>query len=323
MSVFGAANSLEEQLVVAQAMIDLRAALTDEVMQPIMALMNTPLGFKTDRDPNQIDYKTQKPHVPYDINVVRECFIEARLRGYNVIGNEFNIIAGNFYATKNGLDRQCKNHDGVTDFMVAIGIPRLVPSQDPKDRGAIVPCEATWMQGGARQTTKADIPVKVNDRMGADAIIGKATRKILARAYAAMSGRNTPEAEVGDDPPLLQPAAAPALPAAPLFQGAPPPDSPPPAQTPPSPVSEQPQGTPAPAPAPSNAVTAAKQKIIGQIAEKMRTDNIGIDQIMVWLVARGDTHAESNQIEDVPTSRLVMLNAQWDQFKGEIAAIEV
>src|SRR4051812_16683052 len=73
--LFKEAGSFEAELGVAQAMNDLRLALTDEMMAPVMALMNTDLGFRTDRDPSQIDSKTGQPFKPYSVAVVRECVI--------------------------------------------------------------------------------------------------------------------------------------------------------------------------------------------------------------------------------------------------------
>jgi hypothetical protein len=45
------ASGFSDEIVIAESMADLRVALTDEMMEPIMSLMNTDLGFRTDRDP--------------------------------------------------------------------------------------------------------------------------------------------------------------------------------------------------------------------------------------------------------------------------------
>jgi hypothetical protein len=61
----------------------LRAALTPEIMQDIMALQGSSLGFRTDKDKEG----------GYPVEVVKECMIEAVLKGARVINNETNIIA--------------------------------------------------------------------------------------------------------------------------------------------------------------------------------------------------------------------------------------
>lgn len=307
MAFFGKPGSLEEELRVAQAMTDLRNALTPEVMAPIMALMNTNIGFKTDRDPNRPG--RGQPTQPYTMEVVRECFIESRLRGFHSVGNEWNIISSQFYAAKNGLDRKVKNFPGVTDFRMFFDVPEM------KANGATVKCKATWIRDGVADSLDAVVPVKVNEYMGADAVLGKATRKLLARVHDRLTGTTTPEAEVGDDPPMI----APQMPSAPLFQ-TPPPSSPVPEdKTPPSPLSGAAKGAPAAAPV----VNQPKQKAIIAVGELMKADNIGIDQVIVFMRQRGDIPPDSMAIEDAATSKLLGLIAVWDSVKDQMSAIEV
>ncbi|MDY6287986.1 MAG: hypothetical protein SPM02_00895 [Bacteroidales bacterium] len=78
--------------------------LTPEVMKAVfMPLMNKKIGFLTDRDPNKIDKKTGRPFVPYSVDVVRTCIIDAVSMGLLPTGNQFNIISGGAYAAKNGF----------------------------------------------------------------------------------------------------------------------------------------------------------------------------------------------------------------------------
>src|SRR5512141_1094725 len=89
MALFQAPGSFADELAVAQTMTQLREALTPEVMAPIIAMMNTNLGFRTDKDPRLKD-REGRPNVPYPMEVVRECFIESKLRGFHTVGNEWN-----------------------------------------------------------------------------------------------------------------------------------------------------------------------------------------------------------------------------------------
>ena len=203
MELFKSAGGFESELAVAQAVSDLRVALTPELMQPIMALMNTDLGFRTDRDPKVTPKdKDGNAMVPYSVEIVRECFIESKLRGFHTVGNEWNIIAGRFYACRNGLKRKCEQWPGVTDLRINPGLPRA-----SGDKGAVVPVKASWRKDGLADGVEAEIPVRVNFGMGADAILGKAERKIYKRIHDRLSGISTPEGEVGEDIEV-QPAAA-------------------------------------------------------------------------------------------------------------------
>jgi hypothetical protein len=167
-----------------------------------MSLMNSPLGFLTDRDPAR---PTRDGEVkPYSVDVVRDCVIEAKLRGFHTVGNEFNIIAGRCYAAKNGFRRKLtdgKSFPGLRDFRDSYDVPRLMG-----DKGAIVKCRAEWTLNGKSDSFEAEFAIRVNSMMGADAIVGKAERKLCKRVHDLISGVNTPEGEAGEDD--LKPANA-------------------------------------------------------------------------------------------------------------------
>lgn len=193
MALFSAADSFERELAVAQAMQDLRAALTPEVMKPIMGLMNSPIGFMTDRNPAQTDPKTGRPFVPYSVDIVRECFIESKFRGLHAVGNEWNIIAERLYAAKNGLARLVKQFPAISEVRYSFDVPRM-----NGDKGAIVKCGATWKINGKKDDIACEIPVKINNYTGTDAIIGKAERKLNARILTQLTGRGIDAAETDE-----------------------------------------------------------------------------------------------------------------------------
>jgi hypothetical protein len=194
MELFKSSGSFESELAVAQAVSELRTALSADVMRPVMALMNTDLGFRTDRDPKITPKdKDGNPLAPYPMEVVRECVIEALLRGFHTVGNEWNIIAGRFYACKNGFRRKVVQFAGVTDFKDSYDVPRTVG-----DKGAIVKARATWRKGGIADRLEREFPIRVNFGMGADAILGKAQRKLLAAVHDRLLGVITPEGDVAD-----------------------------------------------------------------------------------------------------------------------------
>jgi hypothetical protein len=190
-SIFGNSDGeMAKEISVAIAMREMRQLLTPEVMAPIMELMNTDLGFRTDKDP-----KTQpdKNIQPYGMEVVRDVVIEAKMRGFHLVGNEFNIIAGRFYGAQNGFRRNVKQFKGLTKLKTNFDVPRLVG-----DKGAIIKCSASWELNGQPDDMNCEIAIRVNSFMGTDAIVGKAERKLYKRIYERVSGVNVPDAEPDD-----------------------------------------------------------------------------------------------------------------------------
>jgi hypothetical protein len=185
-----------QTVVLAKGMRDLREAMSEKLVKYVfMPMQGTKLGFRTDKD--------KDGGYPWDI--VRDCAMEAMLRGLRPIGNEFNIIGGNCYTTLEGFDRKLAEFPGLTDLELTPGVPVL------KDGGALVPYEASWKVNGkpdsleCTQTTSTDgvitdrrIPVRVNSGQIVDAILGKAKRKMLARIYERISGIKTPDGDVID-----------------------------------------------------------------------------------------------------------------------------
>ena len=195
LEVIEAMGQLEQVLKLASGVRQLRELITDRMMADIMQLHGTRLGFRTDKD---------NVGGTYGVEVVKECVIEAMLRGVRPVGNEFNIIAGNMYITKEGCTRLVREFPGLTDLVLNPGVPA------GRDGGALVAFSASWKVDGVPQrldcvaTDDSDtrIPVRQNKQMGQDAVIGKATRKMLARIYAQLTGSMaTPDGEVDDAPP--------------------------------------------------------------------------------------------------------------------------
>ncbi|MBN8249365.1 MAG: hypothetical protein J0L84_18215, partial [Verrucomicrobia bacterium] len=204
-SVFSAAGEgdVSAALAVAESIADLRVQFDDPgIRARIVALQDTPLGFRTDRDPKVMNRKTERPNVPYDYETVKDCTIEAMLRGLQIVGNQFNIISSRCYLTKEGLEYLIRRRKDVTLFQITLGVPRMLTG------GALIQGEASWNQNGTPRTLKAELPVKADQYSGADQILGKATRKLLARCYATMTGTSVPEgdAEDADPAPALPPA---------------------------------------------------------------------------------------------------------------------
>ena len=175
------ASQFKRTLLVSTAMGELQNLLTPKIMAPIMNLQNKSLGFRTD-NPNG-----------YPVDVVRDCLIEATLKGVYPVGNEFNIIAGRCYITKEGYFH--KLHDIPNFSWVEIpGIPRNVG-----DNGAIIKVTLEWKYNGKSSTKELELAIRVNRGMGADAIIGKALRKARAWLYTTITGQDIGDGEADGD----------------------------------------------------------------------------------------------------------------------------
>jgi len=185
----GELGELQRAFKLARGVQRLRELITPEMLKDMMALQNTPLGFLTD-----------KQDTGYPVAAVRDVTIEALVRGFRMTNNEVNIIAGRFYGAKNGFMRKVASFPGLTDFRPLLGVPRIV-----NEKGALVEISATWkLNGRPDEYVKREIPIRVNAGMGADAILGKATRKLLAAIYAQVSGTEVPEGEPDEETAVRQ-----------------------------------------------------------------------------------------------------------------------
>ncbi len=195
--------NVDDQFAASFALAELTTALdkaiTPQMMQGVMSLKGHALGFKTDLDGKPNDY---------DIDTVRPAFIEATVRGFRPVNNEWNIIAGRFYGCKNGFERVVKTFPGVANFTESMAVPEI------SGASACVSYVAKWELDGkpmSYQRSPKKLPdgtpfddrivVRVNSGMGHDAIMGKAYRKAYAGIYNLLTGNvlPTPEGDVADD----------------------------------------------------------------------------------------------------------------------------
>jgi len=185
------AGSLRQTLLMAQGINKLRSLLTPEIMQPIMALQGSALGFRTDKDKDG----------GYPEPAGKEAVIEGLMRGLRVVGNEFNIISNRAYTTKEGMVRLVAEFPGLTTLRYDLDPPKELQG------GCTVMAHCYWVLDGNPMKLEANIPVRRNAGMGIDAVLGKATRKLLARVYDRLTGSRLtlPDGEVDDAPGAVEP----------------------------------------------------------------------------------------------------------------------
>lgn len=174
------ASAFKKMALVAGAIGELRSLLTPKVMEPIMALQNTSIGFKTDNQGG------------YHLDIVRDCLIEATLKGVYPVGNEFNIISRQCYITKEGYYHKLRDIPNFSWIEVP-GIPRNVG-----ENGAVIKIKLEWTKDKKTNSRELELAIRVNKGMGADAVIGKAIRKARAWLFSTVTGQDAGDGDVED-----------------------------------------------------------------------------------------------------------------------------
>ena len=204
-------QNFSDSLKIAKAIGGLRKIFDGkEITELVNSMKDTRVGFLTDRA-NSPD----KP--PYDYPIVKEACIEALINGYRLTGNEFNIIAERMYAAKDGKHRRIIEHPAITDFKFTCTPPvydvetRFEYGKPKQVQFAKVKCFASWKNDGnlctmgtqdkeAGKEDTAVFKIKVNNRMGDDAIVGKAHSKIFSKVLSRIEGRVTADSDIDDSP---------------------------------------------------------------------------------------------------------------------------
>lgn len=164
----------------------LRDALTDEVMNEVfMPLMNTKIGFLTDHTPELI--AKGKCSGLYPVAVVRDCLIDAVAMGLMPTGNQFNILAGRMYPTK----------EGYSALLNKIGckyIPEIGLDESDKDaKAAIIPVRMQYYYNGEKNSLSIRATCKKDSYSSLDQLRGKAERKAKKVLYEYLTGQDLGE----------------------------------------------------------------------------------------------------------------------------------
>ena len=194
----GTADEFAKGLALARGMRQLREAFTPAIMADVGDLAGNPLGFNVDRPNNKSG--------PYSREELRDGVIHAMIKGARLVGNEFTLISGRAYLNKEHYERRLRELEGFADLDIQAGVPSMAGGG-----GALVPITATWTFRGqpfslertlrkSADGTADDrrIPVRINNGQGADAAVGKATRKLLAQIHRRLTGSNMSEDDQED-----------------------------------------------------------------------------------------------------------------------------
>lgn len=195
---FAIKGNFERTFALGAAMADLRDALDERVMTSIMKLQNTKLGFRTDMERG------------YPLHVVRDAVIEATVWGLQCVGNQFNIISGGFYATKEGYTYLLRNMPGLED-MRFVYHPAVISESSTSgtrkdgtqyqkiEREGKTLVDVSWVYMGQAESEQLEFCIRVNAGMSQDAIMGKAERKAKKWLFERLTDRQLPDGEAEDN----------------------------------------------------------------------------------------------------------------------------
>jgi hypothetical protein len=178
-------EGFQKAFIMASAIQVLKDRLSPEFMKPIMALQGSNLGFKTDKDKS-----SGYPEVE-----VKACLIDAVLLGLQPTGNEFNIIAGNMYPTRQGFGSLLKKINGLK---YSISYSNPIFTQDKSSATCVTTIK--WELNGEKNQQEVEFAIKSNAYATADAILGKAERKARRWLFNTVEGTDIPDGDVTDIP---------------------------------------------------------------------------------------------------------------------------
>lgn len=193
----------------------LEAVLTDDIMRQVfLPLMNKKIGFRTDKDPSKPDKNGIVPK-PYSIDVVRTAIIDAAALGLLPTGNQFNIIAGNMYPTKEGYTSLLQRLKGVIglQYMFEFDPETTAKSSDPQY--VAIPCRISYKtkDENIKGWFKYVALVKSNGATSTtDQLRGKAERKCKRAFFEFLTGIDLGDADATEYTEITTQPATPTTP---------------------------------------------------------------------------------------------------------------
>lgn len=195
------ADNVEHVFEAAVVVNTLRGLLTQDVVKKyFIPLMGTRVGFLTDRDkPKKGRDGSLVPQEPYPWYVVRDCIIDAATLGLAPIKNQFNIIAGSMYPTK----------EGFTKLLKSIGCKYFIyTSEDknpPQAQTAMIECRVAYEFKGEKKEFVYKATPKKDGFSSLDQLKGKAERKAKKCLYEYLTGTDLGDADEDSGTPEFQP----------------------------------------------------------------------------------------------------------------------
>ena len=167
-------NPIMKGLLQANAMEQINALITPELMKPVEKLFGTSLGIKTDKK--------------YDEAVMKRIFIEATLGGWGIVGNQVNVLGGNLYITAKGYLPRLREFPGLK---FKFPFQHRLPVQDPNHGTWSVTTDIEYELNGTKHKVTITNPTKKNEGQSADALFGKADTKCARWLWNTVTGEDT------------------------------------------------------------------------------------------------------------------------------------
>lgn len=178
-------NDFGVQLKIAAYIRDIHESITPECIDLLKFLQNKNIGFKTDKESGYADH------------VVKNCVVEAMIYGLKPLYNEFNILGGNMYTTRQGFERLVYQHPELENLDL-----KNEPSKTTSGNWKINFKVNLKMKNKQPEIFEHIINMdgkKGNFEYPLHTVMGKATRQILSVVYKKMNnGLALPEGDVSD-----------------------------------------------------------------------------------------------------------------------------
>ena len=207
-----AADESEGMIVTAMALNEMRPAMTPGVMAVVRSMENTPLGFKTDKTDGYADH------------ILKDCVIQAGLDKLSLAGNQFNIIAGQYYITKEGWDALLRKLGAVgavpyASLPDAADIAETQAGNSKKYAARMGGFAVCQFDGHTRRVelkksdgfdTRRLVSAYGRDLAEAmNGIVGKTEATLLKKLYYSLCGK--PEPVEAGEPIVIEPETAPLI----------------------------------------------------------------------------------------------------------------
>ena len=142
----------------------IRESLSDDMMKGVFDMENKKYGFLTDKT------GTEK----YTKEVIKDCFIEASMKGVEPTGNQFNIISGKCYVTKEGCREILKKNKVQYELFPSF-------SKKIENGGTVLPVRVEWVNDlGKKEFRELILSVQGHDKVSEAARKGMAERDAMA-----------------------------------------------------------------------------------------------------------------------------------------------
>jgi hypothetical protein len=162
------------------AVIKLRQIFSDEFMkQRIIPLMNSRVGFMTDRNGRPNQRGETKPL--YTVDVIRDALIDATGFGLMPTGNQFNIIGERMYPTKEGFTALLQREKIKYMFSYGADVSKV-------DGRAEIHVQINYEHNGLKNSFTSIANVKKDSYSSYDNLKGKAERHAKKVLYEYITG---------------------------------------------------------------------------------------------------------------------------------------